>query len=184
MLSGKSCTFTRYVRGDPLPMKPMPVIIATCVVAIPVLVLAIQGARSRRHPPASLGPAREGLTACPSRPNCVESSDAAGQRAHAPLRFAGPPDEARRHLHAALEGFPRVRVVTDEWPYVHAEFRSSWLGFVDDVEFLADDDAGRIDFRSASRVGYYDLGVNRRRMEEFRRRFEAIEGSSGRLTSP
>ena len=155
-------------------MKPMPVIVATCVVIIPVLVLAIQGVRSRRHPPAAFGRAGAGLTACPSSPNCVGSSGAGG-RAEAPLRFQGPPAEARRRLQATLESFPRTRVVTDAWPYVHAEFQSRWLGFVDDVEFLANDEAGRIDFRSASRVGYYDLGVNRRRMEELRRRFDASE---------
>jgi len=42
---------------------------------------------------------------------------------------------------------------------------------VDDVEFLFDDNARRIDIRSAARVGYSDFGVNRRRMEEIRRRF-------------
>jgi uncharacterized protein (DUF1499 family) len=55
--------------------------------------------------------------------------------------------------------------------YLHAEFRSALFGFVDDVEFRMDETAGRIDVRSASRTGYFDFGVNRRRVEEIRARF-------------
>ena len=65
----------------------------------------------------------------------------------------------------------RSRVVVREASYWRAEFRSALWRFVDDVEFLFDDNARRIDIRSATRVGYSDLGVNRRRMEEIRRRF-------------
>jgi uncharacterized protein (DUF1499 family) len=36
------------------------------------------------------------------------------------------------------------------------------------VEFLFDDEAKTIHFRSGSRTGYGDLGVNRKRMEEIR----------------
>jgi uncharacterized protein (DUF1499 family) len=42
------------------------------------------------------------------------------------------------------------------------------LRFVDDVEVVFDDDAKTIHFRSASRTGYGDLGVNRARMEQVR----------------
>ena len=49
--------------------------------------------------------------------------------------------------------------------YLHVECRSFWFRFVDDVEFLIDPEQKLIQFRSASRVGYSDLGVNRRRME-------------------
>jgi uncharacterized protein (DUF1499 family) len=51
------------------------------------------------------------------------------------------------------------------------EFRTS-LGFVDDVEFYVDGSQKVIHLRSASRVGYWDLGVNRKRMESIRTEFE------------
>ena len=44
--------------------------------------------------------------------------------------------------------------------------------FVDDVEILFDDATKSIHFRSAARTGYYDFGVNRRRMEEVRSRLD------------
>ena len=52
--------------------------------------------------------------------------------------------------------------------YLHYEFTSLLLRFVDDVEFLFDDETKTVHFRSASRTGYGDFGVNRKRMEEIR----------------
>jgi uncharacterized protein (DUF1499 family) len=59
---------------------------------------------------------------------------------------------------------PRTTLVAEEKHYLHFEFRSRVFGFVDDVEFVFDDEAALIQFRSASRTGYSDFGVNRRRM--------------------
>jgi uncharacterized protein (DUF1499 family) len=42
------------------------------------------------------------------------------------------------------------------------------MGFVDDVEFLAEPAAGLVHVRSASRLGHSDLGVNRKRIEDLR----------------
>ena len=58
--------------------------------------------------------------------------------------------------------------------YIHTEFTSAFFRFVDDVEFLLDDGTRTIHVRSASRVGYSDFGVNRRRVEELRSRFDAL----------
>jgi uncharacterized protein (DUF1499 family) len=63
---------------------------------------------------------------------------------------------------------PRTRLVEEDESYLHYEFTSLLLRFVDDVEFVFDDEAKIIHFRSASRTGYSDLGVNRARMEQVR----------------
>jgi uncharacterized protein (DUF1499 family) len=65
---------------------------------------------------------------------------------------------------------PGARITHDEPSYIHAEFSSRFFKFVDDVEFILDGDAHRIDYRSASRIGYYDFGANRRRLEKIRSR--------------
>ena len=66
---------------------------------------------------------------------------------------------------------PRTQIVTDEETYIHATFTSLIFRFVDDVQFVIDDATKTIHFRSASRVGRGDMGVNRNRMEEIRTRF-------------
>jgi uncharacterized protein (DUF1499 family) len=75
-------------------------------------------------------------------------------------------------LKAVIAGLPRTKLVEEDEAYLHYEFTSLLLRFVDDVEFLFDDDAKRIHFRSASRTGYGDFGVNRRRMEDIRSRLQ------------
>ena len=47
------------------------------------------------------------------------------------------------------------------------------LRFVDDVEFNLRPEAGIIAVRSASRVGYYDFGANRSRVEKLRGQLHA-----------
>lgn len=101
----------------------------------------------------------------------------------APLAFAGTPAEAMQTLVEILEAAPRVRLVAQDDRYLHAEFVTKLLRFVDDVEFLLDEAAGVIHFRSASRAGHWDLGANRRRMERIRHELQRrLVGASDRTT--
>jgi len=61
-----------------------------------------------------------------------------------------------------------AKTVTQSEHYLHIEFSSSLLGFVDDVEFLAAAEDQVIHVRSASRLGVRDFGVNRKRIEAIR----------------
>lgn len=120
-----------------------------------------------------LGPVAGRLRACPDRPNCVCSQEVDGPHSIEPLRFHGPADTAWRRLEAIVREDPRATIVALSGNYLHAEFTTPWLKFVDDVEFLLDEQAGVIHVRSASRVGRSDLGVNRRRVEQLRSAFRA-----------
>lgn len=118
------------------------------------------------------------IAPCPSSPNCVSTVSEDDDHAIAPIVFEGSAEEAKAQLLAIVRDMPRTRIAEDDGYYVHAEFRSRVFRFVDDVEFLLDDATGHIYFRSASRVGRSDLGVNRRRMEAIRDAFaSATEGT-------
>jgi uncharacterized protein (DUF1499 family) len=111
------------------------------------------------------------LAPCPSSPNCVSSlATDAGHRIDA-IAFTGPPAAALERLRAAIAALPRARVVRSDATSLHAEFTSWLLRFVDDVDCVLDAAAGVIHIRSASRVGYSDLGVNRKRVEQIRAAF-------------
>ena len=62
-----------------------------------------------------------------------------------------------------------LEVVTLENNYIHATATTSLMGFVDDVEFHLNIDQGLIGFRSRSRVGYSDMGANRKRIEKIKK---------------
>lgn len=88
-----------------------------------------------------------------------------------PLPYKGTRQESLGRLVQILRGMKRSTLVATTPVYIHVEFRSAVFHFVDDVEFLFDDYDRRIHFRSASRTGYYDFGVNRRRMQEISRTY-------------
>jgi uncharacterized protein (DUF1499 family) len=120
--------------------------------------------------PSNLGVKDNRLSPCPSSPNCVSSqSDDEGHKID-PIPFTSTPAEAMDRLIAVVRRMERTTVVRERPDYLHVEFRTS-LGFVDDVEFYVDDKEKVIHLRSASRVGYWDLGVNRKRMEAIRTEF-------------
>jgi uncharacterized protein (DUF1499 family) len=85
-----------------------------------------------------------------------------------PLRCDGSAEAALARLALLLGGMRRTRIVERRAGYLHAEVTTALLHFTDDVEFLADEAAGVIHVRSAARVGWSDLGTNRRRVEALR----------------
>ena len=118
------------------------------------------------------------LAPCPRNPNCVSTQAPPGPQHMDPIPYTGLLAAARERLLKVLREHPRTRIVREEPDYLKAECRSAFFHFVDDVELLFDDGAKKIHFRSASRVGRKDFGVNRKRMEEIRAAF--LAAGSGR----
>ena len=118
--------------------------------------------------PPDLGVRDGKLLPCPASPNCVSSQS--GDEGHAvdPLRYTSSGAAAMARLKDIISRMKRAKIVTESPGYLHVEFTSFLFRFVDDVEFYADDAAKIIHVRSASRLGYSDLGVNRRRVESLR----------------
>jgi uncharacterized protein (DUF1499 family) len=126
-------------------------------------------------PPSNLGAKDGRLAACPSSPNCVSSQGDPADGTHyiAPIAFKGDARGAWRALRETVAASERVKIIDEQDGYLRAEFTTRFLGFVDDVEFLLDAPARVIHVRSASRLGYRDLGVNRTRIEALRTRLAA-----------
>ena len=111
------------------------------------------------------------LKPCPHKPNCVSSLSEETAHAVEPLRYAGDWLVAKQSLLQLIEGIPRTAIVENTGEYLHAIFKSKLFGFVDDVEFLFDDTEKLVHIRSASRLGYFDFGANRQRVEMLRKRW-------------
>ena len=119
-------------------------------------------------PPTNLGVSASGLAPCPPSPNCVSSDATDTAHAIPPFQLGVPPPEAWQTARDVVAALPRTRIVHETSDYLHAECKSTLIGFVDDLELHLRAPAGIIAVRSASRVGYSDLGVNRRRVEGVR----------------
>ena len=137
------------------------------LVALFIASLAYRGVLSRKHAP-ELGLVEGRLRPCGAKPNCVCSQDASPEHRIEPLAFQGTQAEAMAQLKKVLTAQPHTTITIETDNYLRAECKSALFGFVDDVEFLVDESAHVIQVRSASRQGYSDLGVNRKRVEALR----------------
>lgn len=132
-----------------------------------VLFMGCTGSRS-----ALLGVTNGKFIPCPNSPNCVCSQYPDQSHEIEPLTYKGSPEEARTRLLVVIQGMKQAKVVTAEELYLHVEFTSAVFRFVDDAEFFIDDTQKVIHLRSAARMGYYDFGVNRKRLETIRQKFD------------
>jgi uncharacterized protein (DUF1499 family) len=118
--------------------------------------------------PANLGIHDGKFAPCPSSPNCVSSQSQDADHRIAPLTYGDAPEVAFERLKTVVRSLPGTEVIAETDDYLYTEFTSALMGFVDDVEFFLNRDAGEIEVRSASRLGESDLGVNRQRIEQIR----------------
>jgi uncharacterized protein (DUF1499 family) len=117
------------------------------------------------------------LKPCPDKPNCVSSLSNNAMHSVAPIAYDGDWQMMKATLIELIENTPRAEIVENTDEYLHACFKSKLFGFVDDVEFVFYDAQKLIHIRSASRLGYYDFGVNRRRVRWLREALAGIPSS-------
>lgn len=135
-----------------------------------LLLLLLSLAACSGKPPPNLGIHDGRLSACPNKPNCVSSQSSDPSHYIEPLNFDVPAATVQRLLLQLLPQMEGAMLVTAESFYVRAEFTTPLMKYVDDVEFQFDPLSNIVHVRSASRLGYSDLGVNRRRVEDIRAR--------------
>ena len=113
--------------------------------------------------PTNLGVSNGRLSPLPASPNGVSSQADTPEKKVEPLPFRGDLQAAKAALRQALETYGGIRIFREEERYIHAVATTGTMRFRDDLEFYFDAEAGVVHFRSASRVGYSDLGLNRKR---------------------
>lgn len=135
------------------------------------------------------------LSLCPPSPNCISTAEEANDPEHYVPSWTYNPEDGRgrangtsktppatqeqamAELRSVVEslqpdGFT-VQVVQQTDDYLYAEYTSPTFGFIDDVEFWFKPGPGsRVEYRSASRVGESDGGVNRKRIRAIRQALE------------
>ena len=111
------------------------------------------------------------LAPCPDKRNCV-CSEFANDSLHyiEPVLIEGRSIESVMATAATMlqDMGGDIQQQTDS--YLAATFSSDLFGFVDDLELRFVSDENLVHIRSGSRVGDSDLGVNRKRVEQFKNR--------------
>lgn len=132
------------------------------ILAITLIFAACSGTK-----PTDIGVKSDQFKACPSSPNCISTQAAEDDKKHymPALTYTGTMEAAKTKLVGIVNDMERTTITENSGTYIHSEFMTPTMKFVDDVEFYFDDVNKKIHFRSASRKGYSDMGLNRKRME-------------------
>ncbi len=142
-------------------------------IAIGIVIGAAMGLFSGKRP-ANLGFAQGAFVPGDGRPNWVSSTVSRDDSHYtAPLAYQGDPVAAWSKLRAAVGVQPGATIVRNEPGYLHVEFASAGLGFVDDGQFALDAAAGVVHVKSGARLGIRDFSVNRDRIEAIRKAFSS-----------
>jgi len=118
--------------------------------------------------PEGLGVVDGQLNSCPTSPNCVSTQADPEDATHyvEPIVYSGDRKATQLKIESLMLTSSNVRIVSSELGYVHFEVKSKLIGYIDDVEFYLPEADSVVHFRSASRVGHSDLGVNRERFNQ------------------
>ncbi len=111
-----------------------------------------------------------GFLDCPDKPNCVSSSAINPTHRVEPLKLKKDLKTGWDIVQKIVGSLPRTKIVSADNSDIHAECKSLIFGFVDDLSLHLTASNGIIHIRSASRTGYSDFGVNRRRVESIRKK--------------
>jgi uncharacterized protein (DUF1499 family) len=137
-----------------------------------VLIIGLMFFSCAGQRPENLGTQNDQLTGCPKKPNCVSSQDKDDSHFLPVFRYQGEKEVAFKKLKEIITSLDGMTLITENDNYLHIECKSAIMGFVDDLEFYFSN-ANVIQVRSASRLGYSDFGVNRKRVEKLRGLFAA-----------
>jgi uncharacterized protein (DUF1499 family) len=118
----------------------------------------------RGHSDSDLDPPMD----CPSSPNCRSTLALDPDRRIEPMQLKPDWQKNWERIPSYLTSIPGNRVVENNETLIQVECKSRIFGFVDDLTLKVNLQTGRIDIRSASRAGYYDFGVNKRRIQRLR----------------
>jgi len=77
-------------------------------------------------------------------------------------------EKAFTELVQILENTPRLEIIKKDKNYIHAIATSRIMRFIDDIEIKNLHQDNIFEIKSSSRLGFYDLGVNKRRVETLR----------------
>lgn len=104
------------------------------------------------------------LKKCPEKPNCINSFYPEDKEHYiAPLELALDINQ----IESKLNAYPEFQLIKKDQKYMYYINESKIFGFIDDIEIYLTN--SKVYFRSASRVGYSDLGANLKRIEKIKK---------------
>jgi len=115
--------------------------------------------------PSTIGVVEGKLAALPDTPNAVSSQTNDPTKQVRPFPFKGDLVQTKAKILAIVNEMNGTTVITVTNDYIHIVCVTEVMKYRDDVEFYFDLENEVVHFRSASRIGYSDKGLNKQRYE-------------------
>ncbi len=125
--------------------------------------------------PVNIGVKDGRFAPCKKTPNCVSTQADPMDEQHyiAPIKYSSTQAMAKKRILEAIQNTGgTTKVITQKPDYIHAENQSPVMKYIDDIEIYFNDRRKEIHIKSASRIGYSDMGMNRKRVEKIRKSFK------------
>jgi len=135
------------------------------VILIMTVIFLIINSPSEKEKPAN--PAQLIQKHCPGTPNCISTMFRQDLNHFLPpLPFKESVEKSKEIITNILENYSGAEIIEQDDSFIYGQFTIPIFHFVDDVVFYFDQESQTIHFRSSSKTGNWDLGVNRRRMKK------------------
>lgn len=118
--------------------------------------------------PKGLGVKDGKLSKLPSTPNCVSTETLVEEKKVMPFSYKGSYEDSKEKIIQIIINYPGAKIVKNQDKYIYAVFTTKVMKYKDDVEFYFDDELKEVKYRSASRKGYSDMGLNKERYEKIK----------------
>lgn len=155
-----------FIKGGGKEMKKIITVSLGSLMLVTIL-WGCSGNPAERHNSES-----SGFLDCPDTPNCVSSLAKNPKYRIEPFRLKKDLKSSWDIVKKTVGSLPRTKIVSADNTDIHAECRSMTFLFVDDLMLHLTPSTDIIHIRSASRTGYFDLGVNRDRAENLRKKLQ------------
>ncbi|MFT7186517.1 MAG: hypothetical protein ACI84K_001920 [Pseudohongiellaceae bacterium] len=108
------------------------------------------------------------------KPNNVSTQTDVATKQVETLSFKDSQQSTMNALKKTIEAYGGGRIETETTDYLYVIFTTSLMKYCDDVEFWLDTASNKVHFRSSSRAGYSDMGLNRARYNKIAKLYQAL----------
>lgn len=135
---------------------------------IGALVLGLAGLlfAQNQQPKIDLGLEKGQLKEIPLNPNCVSTQTKQAEKLIEPLALKATVEASKAAMVKALKAYGSIEIKEEKDNYIYAVATTGKMKFHDDIEIYFDDKMGVVQYRSASRAGKSDLGLNKERYDQ------------------
>jgi uncharacterized protein (DUF1499 family) len=148
------------------------IIIGLCLglVILAAIVIFIQN----RKPHIALGLENGKLREIPNKRNSVSTDTVFSDKLISQMVFKDNLENTKAAVKKALDAYGGIAIIKEDKNYIYAIATTPTIKFHDDMEIYFDEDSRTIHFRSASRAGYSDMGLNRERYNKIVKFYEQV----------